>query len=312
MWTKGYRSYFEFWKIKIYEHNKLIFSHDFDPSGKRIYIALDSKSLGDSIAWMPYAEEFRKKFNCHVIVSTFWNKLFQKKYPYLEFVNPGLVVDNIYAMYLIGCFLDKNKEPEKFNTLPLQKVPTNILGLEFTEIKPKIDFLPEKNKMKGNKYVTIGYHSTAGLKYWNNPTGWQEVVDFLINKGYSVLNLSLDPCGLHGVEELKDKSMNNIMNLLYHCEFFIGISSGLSWLAWALDKHVVMISNMTNEDHEFQTNITRIVNKSVCNSCWNDPNNVFDKGDWNWCPQHKGTERQFECTKSITGEMVIKKLLQLI
>jgi hypothetical protein len=34
----------------------------------------------------------------------------------------------------------------------------------------------------------------------------------------------------------------------------------------------------------------------------------LDAGDWNWCPDHKGTERQFECTKSITSEMVIKEL----
>jgi hypothetical protein len=34
----------------------------------------------------------------------------------------------------------------------------------------------------------------------------------------------------------------------------------------------------------------------------------FDKGDWNWCPVHKGTDRQFECHKSITSEMVIKQI----
>ena len=229
----------------------------------------------------------------------------------IEFVKPATVVHNLHGMYTIGCFLNENKEPEKFNVLPLQKVATNILGLEFEEVKTKIHFLPEKNRRKGRKYVAIGYHSTAGLKYWNNPTGWQELVDYLISEGYEVLNLSLDPCGVKGVEELKDKSIQNIMNLIYHCEFFVGISSGLSWLAWGLNKQVVMISNMTNEEHEFQTNITRIINKSVCNSCWNDPNNVFDKGDWNWCPLHKGTDRQFECTKKITGEMVIDQIKKL-
>jgi hypothetical protein len=34
----------------------------------------------------------------------------------------------------------------------------------------------------------------------------------------------------------------------------------------------------------------------------------LDAGDWNWCPDQKGTDRQFECTKSITGEYVIKEI----
>ena len=27
-----------------------------------------------------------------------------------------------------------------------------------------------------------------------------------------------------------------------------------------------------------------------------------------WCPEHKGTDRQFECTKSITSEIAIKSI----
>ena len=312
MWVSVNKEYFVRWTIKIYTDDNLIYNYTLDYRGRRVLISLDSKSLGDTIAWFPYVEEFRKKHNCYVIVSTFWNDFFKKTYPYIEFVKPGSVVGDLHGMYTIGCFYNSTKEPERFNTLPLQKVCSNILGLEYQEIKPKIFFSPDKNKNKGKKYVTIGYHSTAGLKYWNNPNGWQELVDYLISQGYEVFNLSLDTCGVKGVIELKDKSMNNIMNLLYHSEFFVGISSGLSWLAWGMNKHVVLISNMTNEEHEFQTNVTRIVNKSVCNSCWNNPNFTFDKGDWNWCPIYKNTEKHFECTKSITGDMVIKEISKLI
>jgi autotransporter strand-loop-strand O-heptosyltransferase len=102
------------------------------------------------------------------------------------------------------------------------------------------------------------------------------------------------------------------MNVIHHSEFFIGLSSGLSWLAWALEKHVVMISNFTEENHEFTSNTTRITNTNVCNGCWNNPMFKFDKGDWNWCPEHKDTIRQFECHKSITPQMVINKIKHLI
>ena len=73
-----------------------------------------------------------------------------------------------------------------------------------------------------------------------------------------------------------------------------------------------MISNFTEYNHEFTSNCTRIVNNSVCNGCWNKPQFKFDKGDWDWCPEHKNTERQFECHKSITSEMVIKQMQHLI
>jgi autotransporter strand-loop-strand O-heptosyltransferase len=100
------------------------------------------------------------------------------------------------------------------------------------------------------------------------------------------------------------------MDVIHHSEFFIGLSSGLSWLAWALNKKVVMISNFTDDNHEFEC--IRITNKSVCHGCWNKPEYKFDKGDWNWCPVHKGTDRQFECHTSITAEQVIDQIKHLI
>jgi autotransporter strand-loop-strand O-heptosyltransferase len=69
-----------------------------------------------------------------------------------------------------------------------------------------------------------------------------------------------------------------------------------------------MIANFSEDGHEFTENTTRITNKSVCNSCWNNPNFKFDKGDWFWCPVNKGTPRQFECQRSITPSMVLQKI----
>jgi autotransporter strand-loop-strand O-heptosyltransferase len=91
---------------------------------------------------------------------------------------------------------------------------------------------------------------------------------------------------------------------------FIGISSGLSWLSWASGTPTVIISGFTDEDLEPTIDITRIINKNVCNSCWS--NYEFDPGDWNWCPVHKGTKRQFECSKTITASDVIEKITILL
>jgi autotransporter strand-loop-strand O-heptosyltransferase len=71
-----------------------------------------------------------------------------------------------------------------------------------------------------------------------------------------------------------------------------------------------MISNFTKKDHEFEC--IRITNTNVCHGCWSNPEFVFDKGDWDWCPVNKGTDKQFECHKSITSKMVIDEINKLI
>lgn len=307
MWCSLSKTYFQNWRILINEIGGKSTEYKCDPTGKRVYISVDSSSLGDNIAWIPYIDEFRKKWNCQVVVSTFWNKLFKRSYPNLEFVEPGTVVHNLYAMYTIGWFWNKDREPEEPNLIPLQKAASNILGLDFKEIKPEIDFTPGKNPFN-QKYVVIAPHSTSGLKYWNHPDGWQKTIDFLIKNGNLVVNISKDRVDYEGVINLEDTSIENTMNVIHHSEFMIGLSSGLSWLSWAIGKHVIMISNFTTSDHEFQTNCSRLTDKSVCFGCWNKSEFRFDKGDWNWCPVWKGTERQFECHKKITPEMVINRI----
>ena len=130
--------------------------------------------------------------------------------------------------------------------------------------------------------------------------------------GYRVVHVSNEKSDIKGITELKDKSLLGTMNAIHHSEFFIGLSSGLSWLSWSIGKKVVMISNFTEPDHEFTTNCYRVTKNDVCNGCWNNPLFKFDKGDWNWCPEHKDTPRHFECHKSITPEMVLEQIKVLL
>jgi autotransporter strand-loop-strand O-heptosyltransferase len=309
-WIRLNRKYFTKWNTKIYENGVVIYDETLNYSGKRVFINFDSKSLGDTVSWIPYVLEFKKTHNCDVVVSTYWNHLFKEVYPELEFVQPGTVVHNIFGQYNLGWFWDISKEPELPNTIPLQKAATNILGLPYSEIKPKIHYKIGERPYS-EKYVTIATNSTAGCKFWTKE-GWQELINHLNSLGYKVVNVSKEINPFDNCERLDDTSIENTMNVIHHSEFFIGLSSGLSWLSWAIGKHVVMISNFTEADHEFTTNCTRITNPNVCNSCWNNPNFKFDKGDWNWCPVHKGTSQQFECHTSITSEMVINKIQTLL
>jgi autotransporter strand-loop-strand O-heptosyltransferase len=308
MWISPSIKYYIPWTIKV---NGIIIDK-FTLKGKRVLISLESKSLGDTVAWAPYSIELSKQKDCKVILSTFHNQWFEKQpeYSNIEFISPGqsTICDVVYQ---VGWFYDENKEPELSNTIPLQQTITNIIGLEFKEIQSKIDFTPKDRPFKG-KYVTICNESTAHLKLWNNENGWEELTKYLISMGYGVVNVSMKGEHIDGTFKISDTSIPSTLNYIHHSEFFIGLSSGLSWLSWGIGKHVVMISNFTKEGHEFTSNCTRITNTKVCNGCWNNPKLKFDKGDWFWCPLMKGTKREFECHKSITSDMVIIKIKHLV
>lgn len=312
-WVRLNRQWFTKWTAKVWEDGELIYEETLDYTGKRVFIVLDSTSLGDTIAWIPYCEEFRKKHNCHVIVSSHKNFLFEKAYSRLEFVTPGTTVNNIHGQYIVGWRYSPDKEPELCNTIPLQKAATNILGLEWKEIKPKLGMIPVDfntgtcGTSGTKKFVTIATNSTSGCKFWTKEA-WQEVIDFLWGLGYDVVNVSKEKNPFNGCTQIEDVSMFNTINVIGNSEFFIGLSSGLSWLAWAIGKPVVMISNFTKADHEFQSDCIRITKTSVCHGCWNNPNFKFDKGDWNWCPINKNTDKMFECHTSISGKDVIDEL----
>lgn len=318
-WARCSRKWFTNWKIQIDSDGMDSYIHKMDLTDKRVFIVFESSSLGDTLAWLPYVEEFRKKHNCKMIVSTFLNSLFENEYPNIEFVKPGTSVHNLYALYRLGIFLDgeiqdNSMHKSNYKELRLQEVGSDILGLNFQEIRPRIKQL---KPMKSDKpYICMANHSTAQSKYWNNPTGWQELVDYVKSIGYDVYLLSKEEDGYmgnknpDGVVKISGKSLDEIGSILLGSKGFIGISSGLSWLAWSHGVPTILISGCTEEVHEPLQNVSRIINKNVCNSCFS--NYTFDKGDWNWCPLHKGTPRQFECSKEIGFDMVKPKIDEML
>ena len=320
-WTKCLYEYFIDWYIKVYQKEdgnfKLIEEDYFNAFNKKVYVALDSKALGDTLAWFPYVDEFRKKHNCKIICSTFHNHLFQNQYPHIEFINPGETAQGIHAMYTIGWFYKDNtsdnfKHPLEFKSQEMQKTASDILGLDFKEVKPKLPVYGTTKK----KQIAIGFHSTAQAKYWNNPTGWQEVVDWCYSKGYEVIMLSKEgdtymgnnhPTGL---KYLDSYDLNNTIKTLQESQVFIGISSGLSWLSWAANIPTIIVSGFTEEYTEPESCYHVGSPEGKCRGCFNS--HQLDAGDWNWCPIHKNTDRQFECSKLISAKTVINNLSSIL
>lgn len=310
MWCVSSRKYYTDWIIKV--NGKVV--SEFNLNNKRVLISFESKSIGDTIAWAPYVVDFSKKHNCKVILSTFHNTWFEgvSEYSDIEFIKPGQTT-KCNAVYRVGWFRSDNNRWDKFdsypnpvNSQPLQKTASDILGLEFVERNYGIKFQP-KNRPYKNKYIVISPESTAGCKEWSFD-GWKLIIKMLNEKGYDVVCLTKKPYSIQGARNVHSKTLEESFNILFHSEYLIGLSSGLSWINWSLGKHTVMISGFTSKEHEFQTNITRIQNEHACNSCWANTNFIFDLSDWDWCPIWKGTEKQHICNKSISPLTVFNSL----
>jgi autotransporter strand-loop-strand O-heptosyltransferase len=274
---------------------------------KTVNIINESGSLGDSIAWVPVVNEFAIQNKTKVNFYTPNKELFTNQYPMINFFNyeeKPQRNDNI----LIGCFDDKVWRP-----VSLQQVACDILKLHNKEIRCKIDIDRTKKSNFNKKYVCIATQSTGQYKYWNRENGWVETVNYLKNLGYDVVCIDkhhsfgngeiMNEIPHNAINKTGDLPLEDRINDLYHCEFFIGLGSGLSWLAWACEKPVIMISGFSDPISEFYTPY-RIHNKNVCNSCWNDFTCTFDRSNWLWCPRNKN----FECSREITFDMVKEKI----
>jgi autotransporter strand-loop-strand O-heptosyltransferase len=248
------------WLIEVYKDNQLIITDTFDVTNKVVFIKMDGRALGDNIAWAPYVDEFRKHRNCTVICSTFFNDLFKNIYPEILFVQPNTNIDNVYAQYYIGASKEWSAKysPVCVDDVSLQYVASMLLNLPTDEVRPEL----EKQFKKINytkKYVCISEFASHENKHWKYENGWQTIVDYLNSIGYDVVAISKENTNLKNVIDLTgDKSIMDRGQILTNAEFFIGLSSGLSWLSWAVNTYVFLISDITPINHEFKTNVTRI------------------------------------------------------
>jgi autotransporter strand-loop-strand O-heptosyltransferase len=316
MWTAPNHKYFVDWVIEISDDKgKELFKFDFNLKNKRVKIVNQSPSLGDCIAWSPYVSEFQKTHQCLVDFYTPYSEMFlnsNENVNILEYSSKNNSID-YYACYDLGYYYeDLNKSYKDPRTQSLQEVAANILGLKYKEIVPEIK-INNKNRNIAEKYVCISTSSTSGCKHWQRKNGWQDVVDYLNNMGYKVVVIQKNPLdymdlqGLNNVIHPKTNNIQEAITWLTNCEFFIGIGSGISWLSWALNKKVILISGFSKSFAEFNTPY-RVINNNVCNGCWNDTDFKFDSSNWNWCPKHKS----FECSKEISFEMVKEKIDKII
>lgn len=312
------KRYFVRARIEVWANGKEVLSHDYSAENRDVMVQFPVGTLGDSLGWFPYAVKFKDKHGCKLTcaIGEKLIPLLAPAYPDITFIPHEEVNPQIYyATYSMGLFFDDKdgvQQPCDFRHVGLHRTAGYILGVDPTEIPPRLK-LTDASRPIADRYVCIAAQSTTQCKYWNNPHGWREIVAFLKEAGYRVICIDQKPTHGHGLlwnhipygaeDQTGDRQLADRARWLAHADFFIGLSSGLSWLAWATGVPVVMISGFTHPTNEFDTPY-RVINYHACNSCWNDVRVRFDHKDFLWCPRHKDTSRQFECTRLITADQV--------
>jgi autotransporter strand-loop-strand O-heptosyltransferase len=320
LFTTLFRKWFTPWIIEGWKDSKKIYEVDFEEylKGKKVCVSIDSGSLGDTLAWVPVIKKFGEKYDLDLYITNFWCNLLVHFFPNTKFSHPGYREQGTSAVFGVGWYdeEDRNYHKRDPRSISLQQVAGDILGVEVNQ-----DIMPDEisavirnsERQIDGKYVCIATESTANAKHWHYENGWQNVVDYLNSLGYKVVVIHKQHNTLQNVI---DKTgyldiFNRVIDL-YHADFFIGIGSGLSWLAWYLNKPVIMISGFSMPFCEFSNKNYRVINRNVCHGCFNDTAHKFDRGDWNWCPRQKDTPRFFECSYQITPQMVQEKINLII
>lgn len=338
-WTKPNKMFFVNWRVVVLQNNiGVVHDEVMNLEGKDVMISIENVPLGDNIAWVPYCVEFQKIHKCNLIVQCFFPDLFRESYPHIQFEKVlaySLGDPKFYATFKVAYgfdddtimdyarFIDKNRRTFNYypyadlhnknenkehpSLIPLQKIGANALGMEFKELRPKL-ITNNKERPIEKKYVCISEFASGQLKMWNNQIGWQTVVDELKKRGFEVVSISKEKSSLKNI--IKRNGPHSLLDRVWylsHCEFFMGVSSALSWLAWGCGKKTVMISGITEKWNEYQTDNIRIINEDVCHGCWNSEKhcNKFAQFDRDFCPENK----RWECSRKISPKMVIDEMV---
>jgi autotransporter strand-loop-strand O-heptosyltransferase len=323
------KRYYVRFRLEIWQKGDPVLSHDFAAADRDVLIRFPVDSLGDPIGWFPYAVKFQKLHGCRLTCSMNGKMigLLRDSYPDIRFVTEAEVEpDRYYATYTIAVYYQGTRMYDHADGMPsdvrrvgLHRAAGYVLGVDPAE-EPPLIVVPNDTRPLAESYVCIAVQSTLQAKFWNNPTGWSEIATFLKESGYRVVCIDLRKVHGKGLvwthipaeaeDQTGDQPLLERARWLRHADFFIGLSSGLSWLAWAMRTPVVMISGVTHPSNEFETPY-RVINYHACNSCWNDPLAPFDRADFLTCPRHKDTPRQFECSRLITAEQVKRTIRRI-
>jgi len=271
---------------------------------KEVLVHLDSFCIGDTICFSSFIKPFIDFYNPKkVLVTTFFENLLESFDERLVFIqaDSGLRVQ-VDVQITVG--YDKESLDHTLNGLFYAARKTFLLPDETEPSRPPVK---KKDRIIDENKVTIAPESLKKIARWDYPNGWQDVVNYIRSCDMQVYNVSYEDftqldevINYNGFDDI-----NVAIDHIVSSRFFIGLSSGLAWIAWAYDVPVVMISGFTKEQNEFDC--YRVSSKKGCSGCFN----IFPQIT-NSCPIFYGTERENECHSLITPSLVIEQIEKVI
>ena len=299
--------------------------HVMQLKGKPVAVHILVSTIGDVMAWFPYVEKFQQAHGCEMHVCFADGKykpLFRRQYPQLHLTTTAEASRlGAYASYMLGLWWGKGAEdyqPFDHRLVGLAQTAGHILGVDPAPVPPRLDLRAPRRIAE--PYVCVAAQSSTMSKNWQHPGGWRDLVYTLKRCGYRVLCIDREREEREGEYVMRmpegaedwtgNKPLQERIDVLKDADFFVGMASGLAWLAWGCGIPVVMIGGFSHPLTEFP-GAYRVVNPHFCNSCWNDTRFDFDHHDWMWCPRHQGTPRQHECMKQITPEQVMRTIMRI-
>lgn len=304
---KSPQKFYVRWGIKVYDGKKCIFNYELDLKNKDILIINKSKCLGDNLAFIEAVSSFQQKHQCNItyVIKESFIDLLSFNYPNINFqVKIGRKrYDAAYHLYCGGLGTQYDTVVYDRNT-SLERVAENILNVEHKQAKK---FKVVKTFDFGGKYVVYSEKASSKMKEWNNSKALKETIKYLQLLGYKVVNLDIKPINknIPDVIYLNDKfyDLQDKVDIISGAEFFIGLASGLSWLAWCCHKPAIVLGSFSLPICEFD-NPYRVFSKDFCFGCWNYIINN--------CQCIKQGKEYAICNKSITSKMVIETIDKVI
>ena len=309
--------YYVPWLVEVYNENALIYRHRFNPAGRKVHFVCNS-AIGDTLAFLPYLPLYRQLYGAQlsVRVEAALRETVHRFCPWLEFA--GEVPEDAYAAYYC-IFMPEGAYtllPLDAREIPLWQMGRILLGL--ARARTRMEW-PAPARRIAEPYVCIGVQASDVAKTWQYPGGWEEIVRGLRDLGYRVLCIDrereqrghgLRACIPEGAEDFTGpQDLSERADMLYHAEFFIGLGSGLAWLARAVGCPVVLIGGFSRPWYEFPE-AYRVGNIRLCNGCFNDLRLNFKEGI---CQrQARASEAFLQCSRKITPKMVWLAVTELL
>jgi autotransporter strand-loop-strand O-heptosyltransferase len=275
-----------------------------DWEGAHVLLHLDSFCLGDTICFSAYLDQFVLHHRPRrVTVSTFFPELLISRHHTVTIVSAYRQEghpDEIHADVLVTVGYDKGNLDHTLGGMSwavksCMKLPQNKpIGRPW--VVPRW-----RQLIPGKISIAPGSQKKIARWDWSGGMGWQKVVDELREMGLSVHSVSYEnDLALEGLDgnHHSNPDLTAALDHILESELFIGLSSGLAWLAWAYEVPVVMISGFTKEHNEFPC--YRVIEHSACTGCFNTFMNITSS-----CPLFAGTPRENECHTRISPDLVM-------